>query len=353
MEEVLEKFDVSVLFVEDNETVRFLYEQIISVKVNRFYIAENGKEGLELFKKHFTDLIITDISMPVMDGLEMIKHIKQINPEIKVIVMSAYSIKEYFLKAIDLGVNGYLIKPVETEKLFSLIRELTDTILIKKEIVVKDKKRRQAEENLKRSLKEKEILLKEVHHRVKNNMQIISSILKMQARLIDDIKLKDVLAESQNRIHSMALIHENLYRSENLADIKFLNYVKSLACNLSRSYAEQQRKVRFKFDIEDIYMPIDTGIPCGLILNELISNSLKFAFPKKNVGIIEIKLIKTGEGEFELSVSDNGVGMDKSFDWKKSKSLGLKIVNKLIQQIDGTIESDFSEGTKFIICFKI
>ena len=343
--------DISLLFVEDNETLRLLYNRLLSKRVKQFFVAEDGKEGLEIYKKFKPDMVITDISMPIMDGLEMIKCIKEIDFDIKVVVMSAYSIKEYFLEAIDLGVNGYLIKPVDTKKLYSLIDELASNILMKKEFEEKELKRRQAEENLKRSVVEKDILLKEVHHRVKNNMQIISSILKMQERLIDDPTLIEVLQESQNRIRSMALVHEDLYRNENLANIKFINYAKSLAANLARSYSEQQGLIKFVYEIEDVLLPLDTGIPCGLILNELISNSFKYAFKDSEEGIITIKLATIENGKFQLEVSDNGIGIDKSFDVENAKSLGLKIVNKLTQQIDGTIECDLSSGTKFIIKF--
>ncbi len=349
------KHQISVLFVEDNDTIRFLYNRLLSKKVNRFYIAENGQHGLEVYKEHRPDLIITDISMPIMDGLEMICHIKQSNPDVKVIVMSAYSIKEYFLEAINLGVNGYLIKPVEAKKLFELIDELAGNILMKRALAEKEEKRRIAEENLKRSLAEKDVLLREVHHRVKNNMQIISSILKMQERQVDDQRLKTVLGESQNRIRTMALIHENLYRNENLANIQFLNYVKSLASNLSRSYADKQGMIRFNYDIVDVFLPLDTGIPCGLIINELISNSIKYAFDGKERGTITIRLDRTNgnRNKFELEVSDNGKGISKDIDIENTKSLGMKIVTRLVQQIDGTLHYDFDNGTKFIIKFKI
>lgn len=347
------KHNISLLFVEDNETIRFLYNRLLSNRVSAFYIGENGQEGLELYKKHKPDLIITDISMPIMDGLEMIGHIKEIDPDVKVIVMSAYSIKEYFLEAINHGVHGYLIKPVEAKKLFGLIDELASHILLTKELAEKEQKRKVAEENLKRSLEEKEILLKEVHHRVKNNMQIISSILKMQERQISDERLKVVLGESQNRIRSMALIHENLYRNENLANIMFSNYVKSLAGNLARSFAEQQGNVAFEYDIDEVYLPLDIGIPCGLIINELISNSFKYAFAGNDKGKIIINMKRIEEQSFRLEVCDNGPGLPDQINIEKSGSLGMKIVSRLVMQIDGTMKYEYSNGAKFIIEFNI
>lgn len=343
---------ISVLIVEDDESVRNLYVKWLSKRVQKVYHASNGQEGLDRYAENIPDLLISDISMPIINGLEMIKKMKVVNPGLYVIVMSAYSFKEYFLEAISLGVNGYLIKPVEREKLYSMVDEIAGYILMHKALEEKERKRQIAETNLLKSLEEKEILLKEVHHRVKNNMQIISSILKMQERLIDDPKLKTVLGESQNRIRSMALIHENLYRNENLANIQFRNYVQSLVNTISRSYFDLQGRVNFVFDVENVFLPLDVGIPCGLIINELISNSFKHAFPNKANGEITISLQKHN-GCFVMTVKDNGVGICPSFNPEESKSLGMKIVFKLIQQIDGELTYDFSSGTSYQIRFNL
>ncbi|HPE34785.1 MAG TPA: response regulator [Bacteroidales bacterium] len=346
-------FNISVLFVEDNDTLRFLYEKMISRRVNKVFSGENGQVGLDLFLQHKPDLVLTDISMPVMDGLQMIKKIKEHAPDVKVIVMSAYSNNEYFLEAISLGVNGYLIKPVDASRLFAVIQDMATTIIIKKELEKKELERRQAEEDLKRSLAEKDILLREVHHRVKNNMQIISSILHMQERLVVDPGLISILHESQNRIRSMALIHEHLYQSQNLANIRFDNYVKNLAVNLSRTYSDLQRKIKFNYDIAEVHFPLDIGIPCGLILNELISNSFKHAFKDKTTGTINIVLKKEMQGGYLLEISDDGIGMKSPVDPEKSGSLGMKIVHNLVRQLEGSISYDFSSGTKFLIKFNV
>ena len=346
------RHQISLLFVEDNEPIRVLFERRLAKRVQRFWVAENGQQGLEMYREHRPDLVITDISMPIMNGLDMIRKIKAFDPELHVIVMSAYSIKEFFLEAINLGVNGYLVKPVDPKKLYTLIDEIAGSILMEKALEEKEMIRSIAESNLKKSLEEKEILLKEVHHRVKNNMQIISSILKMQERLIDDPKLKTVLGESQNRIRSMALIHENLYRNETLANIKFSNYVQSLTTNLARTYSDLQGKISFKFDIEDVSLPIDVGIPCGLIINELISNSFKHAFVGRDKGLIAVKLTVNDGNEYEMHVFDDGVGINNLQVFENSGSLGMRIVQKLVQQIEGSLIHDFSEGTRFIVKFK-
>ncbi len=347
-----QRYNISVLFVDDNETIRQLYRRILEKHVNNLYIAKDGYHGLELYQKHKPDLVITDMVMPVMNGLEMVKEIKKIAPDAKFVVMSAYSEKDSFVESIHLGIDGYLMKPVEAKKLLSLIDEFAGITLMKWELERKEKKRREAEEYLKKSLAEKEILLREVHHRVKNNMQIISSILRMQSRNIDDPRLKEVLQESQNRIHSMALIHENLYNNKTLSDIKFSSYIKSLSGNIARTYASQQASVNFDYQIDDAYLPMDIAIPCGLIINELISNSFKYAFADKSTGTISIHFKHIIEDQFQLIVSDNGIGIPDKIDITKTKSLGMKILQKLVQQIEGELKYDFSNGTKFTIIFK-
>jgi two-component sensor histidine kinase len=347
-----QRYNISVLFVDDNETIRQLYRRILEKHVTHLYIAENGSHGLELYQKYKPDLVITDMVMPVMNGLEMVKEIKKIAPDAKFVVMSAYSEKDSFIESIHLGVDGYLMKPVEAKKLLSLIDEFAGITLMKWELEAKEKKRQEAEDNMKKSLAEKDVLLREVHHRVKNNMQIISSILSMQSRNIDDPRLKEILQESQNRIHSMALIHENLYNHKSLANIMFSTYIKSLTGNIARTYSNQQANIQFDYQIDDAYLPIDIAIPCGLIINELISNSFKYAFVNRPSGIISIHFKNIQDNEYTLIVADDGVGIPPEINILKTKSLGMKILHRLVQQIDGEIASDFSNGTKFIIQFK-
>jgi len=346
------RHDITLLFVDDNDSIRKLYQRLLEKHVNHFYIARNGRHGLDLYKEHKPDLVITDINMPVMDGLEMVREIKLLDANAKIVMMSAYNVKENFIESINLGVDGYLMKPVEAKKLLSLIDEFAGITLMKWELEQKEQKRREAEEFLKKSLEEKEVLLREVHHRVKNNMQIISSILRMQSRTIEDPRLKEFLQESQNRIHSMALIHENLYNNDTLANIKFANYVISLSNNIARTFANQKANIRFDYQIEDAYLPIDAAIPCGLIINELISNSFKYAFRDMEDGKICIHFNLLDENKYQLIVCDNGCGIPKDIDITNTKSLGLKIIHKLIKQIEGELTTDFSEGTKFNITFK-
>jgi len=219
-------------------------------------------------------------------------------------------------------------------------------------------KRQQMEEQIRASLKEKEILLREIHHRVKNNLQIISSLLDLQSDYIRDPQDLELFKESLNRVKSMALIHEKLYQSSNLAKIDFAEYVQNLTAHLFDSYSPNSWAVDLEVDIDKIFLDISTAIPCGLIVNELVSNSLKYAFPSGREGKIRIELRSEeskgdarGRPRFALRVSDNGVGFPKDLDFRNTPSLGLQLVVSLTQQLNGTIELDRSRGTAFTVTF--
>lgn len=212
--------------------------------------------------------------------------------------------------------------------------------------------RKYAEEEIKASLKDKEILLKEIHHRVKNNLQIISSLLELQETfVIEDPTAVNVLHESQNRVQSMALIHEMLYQSKDLSHISFLDYIMNLVSNLFTSYGEKMN-IKLTYNIADTFFNIETSIPLGLIISELVSNSLKYAFPDGKTGEITTSL-QCDNTRFELIISDNGIGLPEDIDIRNIKSsLGLQLVNSLVNQLDGTIKLDRSQGTKYTIKFK-
>ncbi len=218
--------------------------------------------------------------------------------------------------------------------------------------------RKQAEMNLRRSLQEKEVLLKEVHHRVKNNLQIISSLLRMQSRKVDNPQTFTVLQESQNRVQSMALIHEQLYQSADLTQIDLNEYLHNLVSNLFRSYGISPQQVTFRIETNDTYLDLNLAISCGLIINELVSNSLKYAFPADQFGTITVCLT-SGLDELAqirkgiLRVMDNGVGIPITIDWQNSPSLGMRIVRNLVQQIKGEMMRLNQPGTAFEITFAI
>jgi two-component sensor histidine kinase len=226
-----------------------------------------------------------------------------------------------------------------------------DKIIGLRGILVDITELKDAENKIKASLKDKEVLLKEVHHRVKNNMQIISSLLNLQIDYLNNEDAIDVLKESQNRVKSMAMIHEKLYLSKDLTEINFADYIQNLVSNLFYSYNIKESQIKPIIKIEDVNLNIETAIPCGLIINELISNCLKYAFPNQMKGEIIITL-KSIEDNFELVISDNGIGLPEKININKIKTLGLLLVNSLTEQIDGKISIYKKNGTQFKIIFK-
>ena len=212
--------------------------------------------------------------------------------------------------------------------------------------------RKCTEARIQAALREKEVLLKEIHHRVKNNMQVISSLLQLQAQYIEDEPTLVLFEESQTRIHSMALIHEQLYQSEHLDRIDLPPYVQNLVGNLYQSFGCGNTAIQFNLNLDPIYLNIETAIPCGLIINELVSNSLKYAFAQSLVGEINIDFHKINYQEFQLIIQDNGGGFPPGFDVENAETLGLRLVRMLAYQLEATIAIDSQCGTCYNIIFK-
>ena len=212
--------------------------------------------------------------------------------------------------------------------------------------------KRTNEDKINESLKEKEILLKEVHHRVKNNMQVISSILNLQSSYVKDIYSLNLLKECQNRIKSMAFIHESLYQSKNFESVNFSDYISTLTKNLVHTYSVNSKKIKLILTLDKLFLNLDISIPCGLIINEIISNSLKYAFPNNADGMIFVTLVRNNK-KILLEIGDNGIGIPYNIDIKQSQTLGLQLVDTLVEQINGTINLERIKGTKFKIEFNI
>lgn len=208
-----------------------------------------------------------------------------------------------------------------------------------------------AEEHIRESLREKEILLQEVHHRVKNNLQVISSILNLQSTYVKDRNTLDILKESQNRIKTMSFIHESLYQNKDFSSIDLSEYLLTLSHNLLHSYSLKAGAVKLNTNLGNVSLNLDQAIPCGLIVNELISNSLKYAFPDGKSGVISLKC-EEKEDIVRLEISDDGIGLPKDFDIKYSESLGLQLVITLVDQLDADLRyNSTKKGTKYLINF--
>lgn len=211
--------------------------------------------------------------------------------------------------------------------------------------------RKQSEYLINESLREKEVLLKEIHHRVKNNMQIISSLLSLQSEYLADKSVEEIFNDCRNRIRSMALVHENLYKSENMARIFFDEYVRTLIKGLINSNKIDTEDINININVDKVLIDVETAIPCGLIINELITNSFKHAFLDRSKGEMGIT-VKLIDNNFKIIVYDDGVGFPENLDFKNTDTLGLSIVNILVSQLNGEIQLDRNNGTKFEITFK-
>lgn len=231
-------------------------------------------------------------------------------------------------------------------KTAELRRELFERQMAEKELLA-------SEQHLRQSLTEKESLLKEIHHRVKNNLQIVSSLLYLQEEYMHDAKGVEILRESQNRVKSMALIHEQLYGTTDLAKIDFGRYIQGLAANLFDAYAIEPARIRLDVRAEDIFLGVDMAVPCGLIINELVSNALKHAFPSRNTGTIEIAVTARSGGRLEIAVADDGIGLAEPHGDAEKRTLGLRLIDTLVAQLDGTVDIQTDHGTRFGIMLNV
>jgi len=592
----MRKLPLTVLYVEDETVVLFSVTEMLRRKVENVLSAIDGNEGFELFKKHSPDVVITDINMPGMNGLQMARKIKQHNPDIHIYLLSAYPQPDYLLEAFDIGVEGFLKKPLDKEKLFSILEEISERILLKEKILLEEHEREKSEEKfrtlaenipgtvyiyemckdgktrimhylgpgfkemvgekfskeinydatsffdyvhpddygglqeaaekaldnneplsyeyrmkssegniiwvrsicrglnlengntlwqgvlinvsdlkkteeqiknneafsnalfeynpvetivvdkeckivrfnhsieehrtrtphigyvmykdyasknkmdmfkilvdciknnerkvipdsiyregeisekhfhvtitpfpegaiinsrditrqvhaeelLKKEIEQKELLIKEINHRVKNNFALVSSLLAIQQQNIEDEKVRDIFEEAQNRIQSIALVHKQLYSSENLAQIDFSTYINSLIRQLMGGFKHKTGQISIDLDIKGVALDIAKAIPCGLIINELITNSFNHGFQQRENGTITVKMQYLNDGNIQFIIANDGKPFPDNVDFRDTQTLGLQIVTGLVEQIGGTIELDNSKGTKFTIVF--
>jgi PAS domain S-box-containing protein len=249
-----------------------------------------------------------------------------------------------FVKHLEVIVKRVLDDNGKLTGIFGTMRDITDR-------KIAEEVRKRSEEQVKASLREKELLLAEVHHRVKNNLAVISGLLGLQAGYVKDAEAKEMFYESRNRIRSMALIHDRLYHHETLSRIEFSSYISDLVSYIKASYSAEDRNISFRLDCNNVFIDIKNAVPCGLILNELVSNAYKHAFKGRPAGEIGISFSRQGN-VFRLEVSDNGIGYHPQEALNDIPTLGLTLITSLVQQIEGTMEMKNTIGTTFTITFK-
>ncbi len=344
-----------ILIVDDTLANLRLMTSMLSESGYKVRGVPDGAMALTAVASSPPDLILLDINMPQMNGFEVCQRLKadESTANIPVIFISALDDTKDKVNAFTEGGVDYITKPVQVEEVLARIethlnlRRLQHQLHQTNEELESRVEARTAE--LKTTLKEREVLLQEVYHRVKNNMQIVSSLLDRELDQIEDPVAQNVLQQTQSRIYSMALVHQELYQSGDLAEINLESYLSSLSSTLFQSYGVDEGRIALVIDVEDVTFDVETAIPLGLIVNELVSNAIKHAFPDDRQGQISIDFHRTEQHQALLTVSDNGSGFDGAFDGLQSKSLGQQLVSDLTHQLDGTLEIRSDEGTQFTI----
>ena len=351
---------VGILVVDDQPGQLLSHESILRELGERLVTARSGREALQRLMDEDFAVILLDVNMPDMDGFETASLIHQ-HPRFEktpiVFVTGAQPTTLDLLKGYRVGAVDYVEVPVVPEILRSKVavfvdlnRKRRDLQRLNDALQAEIAQRRNAEEAVRHS-REKEVLLQEIHHRVKNNLQIITSLLRMQSRAVQDPACSEALRECQNRVASMALIHDKLYRARDLARVSFGEYVRDLTNNILTSYALPARSVRVRFDIDDLPLSLDYAVPCGLILNELMSNCLKHAFPVGHSGTVYVGFHAEGEEELCLVVRDDGVGVPADVDLGRTSSLGWRLIRALVEQLGGVVQCQTAGGTSVEIRF--
>ncbi len=334
-----------VLVVDDDPIIRLLARQALEPEGFEVAEAEDGNVALAFLQSHLPDIVLLDVVMPGLDGFTLCKTLRTFpgGSHLPVLMVTGQDDIASINRSYEVGATDFISKPIN----WLILQQRLQYMLRANQVL---EALRQSESSLSTSLKEKEALLKEVHHRVKNNIQIISSLLHLQANHISDNMALEIINDSRNRVQSMALIHDKLYRSKDLTNIDFASYVRDLTSYLQHSFVLSESLIDISIDIDEIYMSVDTAIPLGLIINELFTNSLKHAFPDARKGEIVISSHKTNERELSLIVADNGVGFPKNLSFPNTQSLGLQLVETLIDQLNGAVEVESNKnGTKFKI----
>ena len=361
-----ENREFNILVVEDDKGQLFLLKNILEEENYVVLTAESSKKALLLLEKKNVDLILLDIIMPAMDGFELCRLLKSQKEfkDIPIIFLTGKSEIDSVIKGFELGAADYISKPFNELELIARVRthlalkdrsealQIVNKVLEKK-VADRTEALNKSVGKLKIYLKEKDILFQELHHRVNNIIQLISSMLNLQIYFIKDKNSHELFINSLNRVKALALIHQKLYLSKDMNNINFSEFFRSLISILYSTYKIDPNRIKLNFDFKEVKLNINIAIPLGLILNELLSNSLKYAFPHNREGIIDIKLRSKDKKKYILEFIDDGVGLSEEIDLGNVKTLGLQLISSLVDQLHGKIElENRCKGTEFKIIFQ-
>jgi two-component sensor histidine kinase len=319
-----------ILLVEDDDAHTELIARAFAAEPEAWNIkrVKSVSEARASLAQEDFGLILADYLLPDGKGLDLIDGDADSGPGNPVLILTSHGSEIVAAESIKRGALDYVVKSAES---FASMPEQASRAQRAWELLIE---KREAQKELKRSLAEKVVIIKEVHHRVKNNFQIVSSLLSLQAATISDETTKGALLESENRIRSMALIHEKLYESEDYSKIDFSDYLRSVTMRLDAAYRGSERGIRLRYNTEPVMMSIEAAIPLGLVLNELVTNAFIHAFPDGREGEIFLELKADGEWVY-FSVRDNGSGLPPDVDFETPKTLGLELIRILTAQAGG------------------
>ncbi|MDX2215888.1 MAG: response regulator [Oculatellaceae cyanobacterium bins.114] len=350
----------SILIADDNPANLQVLSDLLEQSGFRVFVAKNGSSACEKAILIKPDLILLDIRMPGIDGFRACEQLKKDDRtrEIPIIFLSALDQVSDKITGFKVGGADYITKPFQKEEVLARIQHQlsiqTASLQIKK---LNSKLQEQLEiqasylETIRLALAEKDILLQEVHHRVKNNLQVVSSILKLQASCITDPVALNAFHDSQTRIDTIAMIHHLLYGTKSFAHIDFNIFLSQLCKALLEVY-DKTNTVSIYIHADKFFLGIDKAIPCSLIINELLTNALKYAFKSQSKGEIVVSLSRSDEGLCHLTVEDDGIGFpEHSVDITNPTTLGLKLVKILTRQLQGELKFEVSPKTRFQIMF--
>jgi two-component sensor histidine kinase/FixJ family two-component response regulator len=377
---------VKFLIVDDNPADRELITRHLRREFRDAVFVEvfRRQEFEEALARGDTDVVITDYQMHWTDGLWILMQCQGHLPHSPVIMITDTGGEEIAVEGMKAGLSDYLLKnhlfrlPMgvkeslekirlrqaheeaqealrqTNERLEAKVAERTRELQqLTAALQADNAARQETQAQLEALLKEKEVLFKEMHHRVKNNLQIIASLLSLQADVIQDARVRKMFEESQHRINTMALLHETLYQTGDLARIEFSAYIRTLVTQLFHAAGVSARRIALEIEADEIPLEVTTAVPCGLLVNELVTNCLKHAFPGQGSGVIWIVLRASADGNITIQVSDTGVGFPEGVDFRSTDSLGLQLVCLLTEQLSGTIALERLEGTTFTLTFPV